>query len=77
MSNSCGRDCSRIVATVQNLYARPQALRVVVGIPLRHDDAPVAQQLLHLVEVPAILNEPGGEGVPKIVKVKIGAATAT
>jgi hypothetical protein len=49
----------------------------VVGIPLRHDDAPVAQQLLHLVEVPATLNEPGGEGVPKIVKVKTGAATAT
>ena len=44
----------------------------MVCVALSHYDALVTRQLLHLVEVLAILNEPGCEGVPKIVKVEIG-----
>jgi len=44
----------------------------MVGITLRHGDVLVAEQLLHLVEVDPVLDEPRREGVAQIVKVEIG-----
>ena len=64
--------CSRFVARVQNLHARPEIFRVMMSIALCHGNVLMAEQLLHLVEVHPVLSEPRGEGVPKTVKVKIG-----
>jgi hypothetical protein len=43
----------------------------MVRVPLRHHDALVTQQLLHLVKVLTGLYEPRREGVPQVVKMEI------
>jgi hypothetical protein len=60
-----------VTQPIKHVDAGSQALRIVVRIPLRHHDALVAEQLLHLVGVDTLLNQPRGEGVPQIVKVEV------
>jgi hypothetical protein len=39
-----------------------------MGIPLRHERRFMSQQALHLVQLHAVLDEPRGEGMPKIME---------
>jgi hypothetical protein len=54
----------------QNLD-RPLVHFVVgVGIALRHNDAVMAEEGPHSLDVDAALNEPRGEGIPQVMETK-------
>ena len=56
---------------IQDFHAIPQTFRVVMRIALRHDRGLVPEQPLDLIQIYACLDEARGEGMPKIVEMKI------